>query len=132
VRSVRLRPTQIKRLDLAKHVRTAPKPLVSGRTVQRYTTQKQALREIKAGVAPNTHMTAIARPGRPLTAPAAKQRFGLLTAPQVRETIRLTKGVPVRHVRATAAGRGVWELTSPKRLPPKVIQKVTPLKKLAR
>jgi hypothetical protein len=131
-RSLRLRPTLIKRLDLAKHMKTVPKPLKTERIVQRYTSKKQALHEAKRGLAPNTHMTAIAHRGRPLTGDVAKQRYGLLASPQVRETIRLTKGIPVRHNRATGAARGVWELTSPKRMPATVIKKITPLKKLSR
>jgi hypothetical protein len=130
--SLRLGPMQIKRLDLAKHMTTAPKPLKAERIVQRYTSKKLAMQEAKFGLAPNTHMTAVARRGRPLTDTAAKQRYGLFAPPQVRETIRLTKGIPVRHNRATGAARGVWELTSSKRMPAAVIKKITPLKKLTR
>ncbi|MGC8732062.1 MAG: hypothetical protein ACP5RC_07365, partial [Halothiobacillaceae bacterium] len=76
---------------------------------------------------PGSHMTAAARPGRPMSAQAAKERFGLLRKPTVRETIELPKGFAVRHSHATNAARGVRELTAPRQVPPDAIRRVVPL-----
>ena len=80
------------RQDFKNHAATLARPLSHPRTVHRFTTTNQARREVVKGLAPNTHMTATARPGRPLSAEAAQRRYGLLAQPQVRETIRLPAG----------------------------------------
>jgi hypothetical protein len=118
--SIRLR-------DARNHALAKAKPLSSPRSVNRFTGRAQAQRELRTGIAPNRHMTATAPAGRPLSQPNAQRRFGLPRQPQVRETIRLPKGFPVRHNHAVSAGRGVAELTSPKRVPPTAIRKVRPL-----
>ncbi len=120
--------SRILRQDLRNHALVRPKPLAAPRTVYRYTSRPQASRELSRGLAPNTHMTANARVGRPLSARAAQPRYGLLHKPQVRETIRLPKGTALRHNRATNAERGIGELTSPKRVPKGTIRRVVPLK----
>lgn len=125
----RLTRTQILRIDAMRHRAAAVKPLPQARTVHRYTTLTRAQQELRHGIPPNAHMTAAARRGRPMSAQAAKERYGLLRKPTVRETIQLPKGFPVRHAHATNAARGVRELTSPKRVPPEAIKKVTPLAK---
>lgn len=115
------------RQDFKNHAAVVARPLSRPRTVHRFTTTNQARREVGQGLAPNAHMTATARPGRPLSAEAAQRRYGLPAKPQVRETIRLTAGTSLRHTHAAGAARGVGELTSPRPLPPTVIRKVTPL-----
>lgn len=124
----RLVRARILKLDAMRH-RVPAKPLAQSRTVHRYTTQRLAQQELRKGIAPGRHMTATAPPGRPMSAQAAKERFGLLRKPTVRETIQLPKGFPVRHSRATNAARGVRELTSPERVPPEAITKVIRLAK---
>lgn len=124
----RLARARILKLDAMRH-RVPAKPLAQPRTVHRYTTLTRALQELHHGIPPNTHMTAVARRGRPMSPNNAKRYYGLFRKPTVRETIRLPKGFPVRHSRATNAARGVGELTSPKRVPPEAIRKVTPLGK---
>jgi len=124
-RSVRAR---ILELDALRH-RAPVRPLPQPRVVQRYTSKTQAQRELRRGLSPGSHMTAVARPGRPMSPQQAKQHYGLLRKPSVRETIQLPKGFPVRHSHATNAARGVRELTSPQRVPPGAIQKVVPLRK---
>lgn len=123
----RLARARILKLDAMRH-RVPAKPLAQPRTVHRYTTQGMAQQELRKGIAPGRHMTAAAPRGRPMSAQAAKERFGLLRKPTARETIQLPKGFPVRHSHATNAARGVRELTSPKRVPPEAIRKVTPLR----
>ncbi|MGC8794145.1 MAG: hypothetical protein ACP5U2_12220 [Bryobacteraceae bacterium] len=122
-RAVRAR---ILRLDALRH-RVPVRPLAQPRTVQRYTTKRLAEQELRRGIAPGRHMTAVARPGRPMSGEKAKEYYGLLRKPTVRETIQLPKGTPVRHSHATNAARGVRELTSPKPVPPEAIKKVVPL-----
>jgi hypothetical protein len=60
------------------------------------------------------------------------QRYGLPAKPQIRETIRIPKGTPLRFNRVIAGGRGVGELTSPKRMASKAIVKTVPLRAQAR
>lgn len=124
----RLLRTRVLKLDAMRH-RVPAKPLAQSRTVHRYTTQTMAQQELRTGIGPGRHMTAAAPPGRPMSAQAAKERYGLLRKPTVRETIQLPKGLPVRHSHATNAARGVRELTSPKRVPPEAIKKVVRLRK---
>ncbi len=115
--------------DLRNHKTVRAKPLLSPRTVNRYTSRAQADRELKSGLAPNSHMTPNSHLGRALAAPKAQTRYGLPRSPQVRETILLPKGTLLRHNKAAAAGRGIGELTSPRRVPPSAIKKVIPLKR---
>lgn len=124
-RAVRAR---ILRLDALRH-RVPVRPLPQSRTVQRYTTKTLAQQELRRGISPGSHMTAVARRGRPMSAQQAKQYYGLLRKPSARETIQLPKGFPVRHSHATNAARGVRELTSPQPVPPQAIKKVVPLPK---
>jgi len=114
------------KLDALRH-RVPVRPLLRPRTVHRYTTMTRAQGELRHGIVPGSHMTALARRGRPMSAQQAKQYYGLLGKPSVRETIQLPKGFPVRHSHATNAARGVRELTSPKRVPPEAIKRVVPL-----
>jgi outer membrane protein TolC len=113
--------------DLKNHAKAAVTPLAKPRTVHRYTTAATARREVKAGLGPNTHMTAGASAGRPLSAGPAQQKYGLPARPQVRHTIELPAGWPVRHTKVMGGAPGVGELTSPKALPPSAIRKTVPL-----
>lgn len=117
---------RILKLDALRH-RVPVRPLAQPRTVHRFTTRTQAQRELRHGIAPGSHMTAIARRGRPMSAQHAKQYYGLLRKPSARETVQLPKRFSVRHSHATNAARGVRELTSPQRVPPQGIKKVVPV-----
>jgi hypothetical protein len=119
---------RILEMDAMRH-QVPAEPLPQARVVHRYTTMSRAKQEMKQGLAPDSHMTAVAPPGRPLSPEAAKERYGLLRKPTARETIELPEGFPVRHSHATNAAPGVRELTSPQRVPPEAIKKVVPLKK---
>ncbi len=103
--------------------------LPQARTVQRYNTKTLAKQELRRAVSPGSHMTAGARRSRPMSGQHTKQHCGLVRKPNVRETIQLPKGFPVRHNHATSAARGVRELTSPQPLPPQAFKKVVPLPK---
>jgi hypothetical protein len=119
--------SRILRLDARNH-RAPAKPLARPLTVQRYTMAGRAASEMKRGIPPGRHMTASARPGPPLNPQAAQRRYGILgKAPQVRETIRLPKGFPVRSGKVQHGMPGVGEKTSPQRVPPKYLS-ATPLR----
>lgn len=98
------------------------------RTVFRYTTRQQARRELREGLRPRTHMTARGGPGRPPSPEAAQRRYGLPRKPEVRETIRLPEGTPVRSGKALGGRPGYGELTNARPLPPEAIRRVVPLK----
>lgn len=113
--------------DLKHHAATAVKPLTRSRMVHRYTTRVRGQREVTSGLAPNTHMTVRARPGRPLSPGTAQRRYGLASPPNVRETIQLPKGFPVRHNKVVGGAPGVGEITSPRAIPPSSIRRTVPL-----
>jgi hypothetical protein len=69
-----------------------------------------------------------AHPGPRLGPEQARKRYGLPGQPEVRETIRLPKGHPVRRNKALGGGPGQEEWTSPRRVPPEAIRKVVPIR----
>jgi hypothetical protein len=118
-------PAQIMRRDLVRDRAIKARPLARPRTVFRYTSNAQARTELRRGIRPGRHMTSHGGPGRPLSRVAAQQRYGLRRRPQVRETIRLPKGEPIRSAKALGGRPGVGELTSTRRLSPTAITNVT-------
>ena len=126
-RKAEQRAAQILRKDIWNHHHTEVRPLPVPRTVHRYTSRSQATRELKNGIPPGDHMTATARPGRSLSPDAARQRYGLSRSPEVRETVVLPRGFPVRHNKVPGGQPGTGEITSLKRVPPAAVKKVTPL-----
>lgn len=115
--------------DLARDSATPPKPLTADRRVFRYTSTQQAKRELKDGIGPGTHMTARASPGRPPLAGTVQRQLGLPKAPEVRLTVRLTRGTPVRHNKALVGEPGRGEITAPALVRATNIEKVTPLQR---
>ncbi len=115
------------RQEAVRDAATVAKPLARPRTVLRYTSRARAAQEVREGLAPGKHMTAVARPGRPLSPEAAQRRYGLLDKPEARETIRLPRGFPVRHNRVWGGETRTWEITSPQALPSGAIRKTVPL-----
>lgn len=116
--------TRVMLRDLARDSAIKARPLARSRTVFRYTSKAQARTELRRGILPGRHMTSRGGPGRPLSRISAQKRYGLRRPPQVRETIRLPKGVPVRSAKALGGRPGVGELTSSKRLLPSAISNV--------
>lgn len=116
--------SSVMRRDLVRDRAIKARPLSHPRTVFRYTSKAQARTELRRGIVPGRHMTSHGGPGRPLSAASAQRRYGLLGRPQVRETIRLPKGQPVRTAKALRGRPGVGELTSTKRLSPTAITNV--------
>ncbi|MBM4305189.1 MAG: hypothetical protein FJ115_00045 [Deltaproteobacteria bacterium] len=118
---------EILRRDLMRDKATKVRALAAERRVFRYTSQDRAKQEIRKGIMPQSHMTSRASRGRPLSPEKAQRRYGLPTPPQVRETIHLPKGQPVRMNKSLGGSPGVGEITSTKPIPPKAIEKVIPL-----
>ncbi len=127
VRSFSKKAPSLLRRDWLRDRVTPAKPLSKPRTVFRYTTRAQAKQELKRGIAPRSHMTAQAAPGRPPSPAGAQQHFGLPEKPDVREKISLPKGLPTRHNRTLGGKPGVGELTSPRRISGDRIQNTVPL-----
>lgn len=115
------------RRDLVRDRAIKARPLSSSRTVFRYTSKARASTELRRGILPSRHMTSTGGAGRPLSAVAAQKRYGLAWRPQVRETIRLAKGYPVRSAKALGGRPGAGELTSSKRLAPGAITRTVRL-----
>jgi hypothetical protein len=125
---LRRAPVQLLRRDLVRDRATRIRPLPQDRTVFRYTTKERAREEIRRGIPPGSHMASRGGPGRPLSQQHAQRRYGLPDKPEVRETIRLPKGHPVRLNRAYGGEQGAGEITSPLRVPREAVQNVTPLR----
>jgi hypothetical protein len=113
--------------DAARDAATAAKPLAQPRTVWRYTSKAQAERELQRGVPAGGHLTAGTTAGRLPSPERAQARYGLPARPEVRETVRLPAGHPVRSNKTLCGDPGVGEITSTHRLPPATIHKVQPL-----
>jgi hypothetical protein len=123
-----MKPT-IRVLDLMRHRRVRPHPLHNPRTVFRYTTWRRAARELRHGIPAGHHLTATGGPGRPMTAWNARRRWGLPRLPQVRLTVRVPRGQPVRVVPVTAGKGHRYEMTSTRRIPRHAIRTVVGLKR---
>lgn len=104
------------------------RPVPKDRTVFRYTSKDRAAQELRKGIPQDRHMTSQGGPGRPLSAEHAQKRYGLDRAPEVRETIRVPAGTPMRANRAVKGERGIGERTAPARIPPEQIEKVVPVR----
>lgn len=120
--------TRVLQRDMVRDSATVARPLTRARTVFRFTTADRARRELRAGIAPGIHMTSRAVRGRPLGAGQAQARYGLRHRPEVRETVRLPGGHPARVNRTVGGAPGFGEITSPKRVQPGAIERVTPLR----
>jgi hypothetical protein len=129
VRSLeRSRLHDLTRRDLLIHKYTRPVPVTNPRGVFRFTTRDRALSDLRRGIAPNRHMTSHVSPGRQLSADSAVRRFGLLRLPEVRETILIPRGQPIRSNKVVGGAPGVGEVTSTRRLPPKAIKHLVPIR----
>jgi len=120
--------TKTLRRDLLRDRATRVRSLARNRTVFRYTTKVQARQELRRGIRSGSHMTARATAGRPLSPVQARRRYGLPQRPEVRETVRLPKGRPVRSNRVVGGAAGVGEVTSTRRVPSVAVVKVVPLR----
>lgn len=113
--------------DAARDATLPVRPLREPRRVWRYSDRAGASRAAETGLPAGSHMTSRTTPGR-LPSPArAQERYGLARPPEVRMTIDLPRGHPVRQGKAIGGSPGVGEITSPARIPPGSIVKVDPL-----
>jgi hypothetical protein len=119
--------SRLLRRDAARDRVLAARPIQRDRHVWRYTSRSQAEREAQNGIASRSHLTSGVRPGRPPTPRTAQRRYGLPEPPEVRETVVIPKGHPVKVGKALGGTPGTGEVTSPISLPKEGITKVTPL-----
>lgn len=108
--------------------RLTPKDIGRPTTYYRYTTKKQAEKDMRNGLPWHTHMTAPAKAGRPLSPANAKKAYVLDRKPTVRETIVMPKGQPIRKAQVIGSPSKRVETSSTKKAPPGVVTKVTLLK----
>lgn len=120
--------TRTLRRDLVRDRAARVRPLAKDRTVFRYTSKAQARNETRKGIQPGSHMTSHTSAGRPLSPARAQRRYGLPRKPEVRATIRIPQGQPVRVNKAIGGRPGIGEFTSTKRVPRGAIEKVVPLR----
>lgn len=120
--------TKLLKHELARDAAIVAKPLSRSRQVWRYTTRQQAAREARDGLVPGSHMTARVTRGGPPSSETAQRHYGLPSRPQVRETWRLSAGMPVRSNKTLGGAPGVGELTSSKRLSPEGLVRTIRLK----
>lgn len=121
--------TKTLRRDFLRDRATRVHSLAGNRAVFRYTTKAQARQELQRGIRPGNHMTARTTAGRPLSPTQAQRRYGLPQKPEVRETVRLSQGQPIRSNRVIGGEAGVGEVTSTIRVPSTAVAKVVPLRK---
>lgn len=114
--------------DMQNHLKS-PQPLPKTRIVERYTSQKQAAKELQQGISPHTHMTTNVHKGHPYSPARIKRRYGIPDSKpiEVKETIRVPAGQPVVQNKVPGGERGVGEITSPKALPKQSIIKISPV-----
>lgn len=128
-RSVERDLSQMFARDRARDTRVAARRLNQARTVQRYTTKKQAESYLKRGVPSGTHFTTKANHGRPLTSGRATARYGLPSEPDVRIKVALPPGTTVKFGKVVGGHPGgygeVKTYRSP--LPPSAVKSVTPV-----
>lgn len=113
--------------DAARDAATKTAPLVKPKNVWRYTSNTEASKAAKSGLPAGRHMTSGVTPGRAPGADATRRRYGLQQKPDVRMTIQLPAGQPLRSNKVLGGARGVGEITSSKALPPSAIRRVVPL-----
>lgn len=111
-------PASIARADYWRDRATPEQSLNKERIVRRYTSAEAARQETVSGIPANTHMTSTLGRGRPLSAEAAKARYGLEKRPERVLTIRVPQGTSVKLNRVLAGSSGYGELTAAKKLPP--------------
>ena len=119
---------RLMRRDTARDARTKIKPLSQPKRVWRYTNRNDAKKASRQGLPAGKHMTSGTTPGRPPKPETAQRRYGLPRKPDMRMTIELPKSHPVRRNKVLGGRPGTGEITSPKAIPPKAIEKVIPLK----
>lgn len=109
-RSAERRAAAVLARDLERDASSSATQLQTPRRVFKYTTEADAQRILQKGFAPGTHFTSNAKPGRPLTAPHAAERYGLSYAPEKRITAMLPAGTSVKPNKVIGGGAGFGEM----------------------
>ncbi len=100
---------RIAKLDRAAHRAGRTAVLTAPVSVKRYVSRARAAFETKHGFRPWTHFTGPVRPGRPLSAATAGDRFGLRRVPQRVEKVTLPAGTRVKKLKVHGGGPGQAE-----------------------
>ncbi len=114
-------------VELLRDKQSPTRLLAKERLVDRYTLRRRATQELRSGIPPYRHMTSRSTK-RPLSALTAQRRLGLPRKPQIVERIKIPKGTTVNMNKVVKGQPGYGEITSPRRLPARTIQRVIPLK----
>ena len=117
----------VRKQDAARDARLPTRKLQQPHTVFRYVTPKESVREKQRGIAPGSHFTSRATPGRPVTSQNAQRREGLGANHTVRETIVLPKGQQVKSGKVIGGSPGRGEILTATKVPPKNIKKTVRL-----
>ena len=107
---------RIAKLDRAAHRVAETKVLARPQTVSRYVSKARARVEAQRGFGAGTHFTTGVHRGRPLSATAARERYGLRRPPQAVETVTLPAGTQVKKAKVHGGSPGWGEWTLVKRL----------------
>lgn len=113
--------------DVARDAATRAIPSATEKKVWRYTSKARAKQEASRGIAAGKHMTSGVYSGRSPSPQTAQKRYGLPKPPEVRETVVIKKGTPVRRNKAIGGNPGMGEVTSQRKLPANSVKGVTPL-----
>lgn len=125
-RGLRRSPVHLREFDAVRDRRSNLSILKTGRSVDRYTTLREANSELRHGIAPNRHMTSFSS-RKPLTANNATIRLGLSRKPQVVERIEIPKGTGLHFNKVLGGKPGYGEITSPARLPRTSVRRILTL-----
>jgi hypothetical protein len=97
------------------------------RRVWRYTDKEGAKKALTKGLPKGVHTSVGISRGRALTSENARKRFGLAKRPDVRMTIELPGGHPVRRGKVIGGAPGVGEFTLGKPISPSAIKGMSPV-----
>jgi hypothetical protein len=109
-------------------VLTRTEGLKASRTVYRYVSAEEARLIRQRGFRSATHFTASATAGRPLTAAAAAERYGLGRAPAYRVAVEVPAGTRVKFNKTLGGEPGWGELLVMPDVPPAWIKGVVLLR----
>lgn len=110
--------------DLERDAASRAVQLQAPRRVFKYTTEADAQRILEKGFTPGMHFTSKARPGRPLTAAHAAERYGLSYAPEKRVTVTLPVGASVKPNKVIGGAAGFGELKVEQALPADAAERI--------
>lgn len=118
----------VARRDFWRDLVTRAEELRASRTVYRYVSAEEARLIRQQGFGAATHFTAGVTPGRPLSAAAAAERYGLGRAPAYRVAVEVPAGTRVKFNKALGGEPGWGELLVMSKVPPTWIKGMAPIR----